>query len=216
MTGLLIVAVRALLGLVLLAAGLAKLLQGRHRFAKIVADYELLPRPIVMLAARVIPWLELVMGAALVTGALGPAAAACATVVLLVFAAAVTISLLRGRRDIECGCFGVAPRQRLTWWLVPRNLGLAGLAGWLAVESALSATPRLLDSDSIAGFLLGTGIFGLWLAAGVLRALWAASALPAAVTAGRQGHHHGHRRISLISVSTRSRRPGAEEGSHNP
>ena len=45
-------------------------------------------------------------------------------VLLLVYTLAIGINLLRGRRDIDCGCGGPARRQTLSGWLVARNLVL--------------------------------------------------------------------------------------------
>ena len=45
---------------------------------------------------------------------------------LLLYAAAIAINLLRGRHDIDCGCGGEA--TPIGWGLVMRNVVLAGLA----------------------------------------------------------------------------------------
>ena len=52
---------------------------------------------------------------------------------LLVFSVAVTINLARGRRDLDCGCFGPAgvSRTGLSGWIVLRNLALAAMAAGL-------------------------------------------------------------------------------------
>ena len=46
---------------------------------------------------------------------------------LFVYAASIGTNLLRGRRDIDCGCNGPASKQLLSWWLVARNLVFLGL-----------------------------------------------------------------------------------------
>jgi hypothetical protein len=43
---------------------------------------------------------------------------------LLTFAAAMSINLLRGRQHIDCGCFQNVPKQSLSWKLVLRNASL--------------------------------------------------------------------------------------------
>jgi hypothetical protein len=48
-------------------------------------------------------------------------------VLLGVFTGAIAINLARGRTDIDCGCFGPALRQRLSWWLLLRNGALFAL-----------------------------------------------------------------------------------------
>lgn len=46
---------------------------------------------------------------------------------LLIYTAGISINLLRGRRDIDCGCSGPASRHELSGWLVTRNLVLLSL-----------------------------------------------------------------------------------------
>ena len=46
---------------------------------------------------------------------------------LLIYTAGIGINLLRGRRDIDCGCSGPASRHELSGWLVLRNLVLLSL-----------------------------------------------------------------------------------------
>jgi Methylamine utilisation protein MauE len=41
---------------------------------------------------------------------------------LFIYTTGISINLLRGRRDIDCGCSGPASRHELSGWLVSRNL----------------------------------------------------------------------------------------------
>ncbi|MNC29727.1 Methylamine utilization protein MauE [compost metagenome] len=43
---------------------------------------------------------------------------------LLLYSLAITINLLRGKRDLSCGCGGLVGNHKLSWWLVFRNLVL--------------------------------------------------------------------------------------------
>jgi uncharacterized membrane protein len=118
------------LALLLLAVifGLAALAKLRELevFRGVVEQYDLLPRALVTPFAYALPVVEL--GAAL--GLLAPAtrapAAALLILLLLAFAAAMAINLLRGRSGIDCGCFIGGQKQRISWPLVARNLVLAG------------------------------------------------------------------------------------------
>ncbi|MDE2003411.1 MAG: methylamine utilization protein MauE, partial [Betaproteobacteria bacterium] len=58
---------------------------------------------------------------------------------LLVFSVAVTINLVRGRRDVDCGCFGPAGTSNagLSGWIVLRNLALAAMAAALWVPTGV-------------------------------------------------------------------------------
>jgi hypothetical protein len=65
---------------------------------------------------------------------------------LILFAAAIAINLRRGRSSIDCGCFSSRLRQRISAWMVARNLVLA----LLALSSALPERPRELTALDIA------------------------------------------------------------------
>jgi uncharacterized membrane protein YphA (DoxX/SURF4 family) len=117
-------AARWMVGGVLLIAGLAKIRSGAGPFLKAILGYDLLPRPVAVILATVLPWLEVLAGGLLLAGLWTQIAALLGFALLLLFAAAVAVSLLRGKRH-ECGCFGSpAPVQ---WRLVYRNLGLTML-----------------------------------------------------------------------------------------
>lgn len=89
-----------------------------------------------------------------------PVAMRVAALLLLVYAAAIAVNLWRGRRDLDCGCMGPARRQLISWWLVLRNVILAGLA---LVGAAAPAARPLFAADFvlIALTLLGaTALYG--------------------------------------------------------
>lgn len=97
-------------------------------FRKQVREYELISESMVGLAARALPIIELATAAGLLWGASRPYAGAVALLLVSVYALAIAINLIRGRKDIDCGCSGPAMRQPLQPGLVVRNLGLAVLA----------------------------------------------------------------------------------------
>ena len=110
------------------------------RFAEFCAtfrEYRVLPESLTAPLAALIVGLEIGLGVALLTPigrslALGGSAG-----LLLLYAAAIGLNLVRGRRHIDCGCMGPGYRQPLSEWLVARNLAVAtaALAGLLPVES---------------------------------------------------------------------------------
>lgn len=135
-------AARLVLGAVLLVAGAAKVIDPQASVAAVRA-YELLPGGLVTTVGWGLPFLELVLGALLLTGlAVRPAAAATA-VLLVVFVAAVVSAAVRGL-SIDCGCFGgggpVPPGQTAYAAEILRDLALLAAAVWLVVrpESRLS------------------------------------------------------------------------------
>jgi uncharacterized membrane protein len=144
------IAVRTLVALVYLAAALGKM---RHWavFQGVLANYRLLPDPLVGSFAYVLPPFEALLGAALLFGVLSPWAEAAAAVLLLLFAAAMGINIMRGRRHIDCGCFQSALKQTLSWVLVARNGVLALLLGLAMLTTRAPADLR----TTLDGFLVG-------------------------------------------------------------
>lgn len=114
------------------------------RFRAQLAAYALLPADRVRSAAGALPWLELGTALLLLPVATRPAAGVAAAILLLAYAGAMGINLLRGRVDIDCGCGGTA--QPLSWYLVLRNLALATGAALLAAPTADRA---LLATDAL-------------------------------------------------------------------
>lgn len=118
-------ATRAALALLLGIAAIGKLRQ-RARWHDALAAYRLLPDILLAPVALALPIAELATAAGLVAG-VAPAGIA-AALLLLVFAGAMAVNLLRGRRALDCGCNPAARPQPISWALVARNTGLAGLA----------------------------------------------------------------------------------------
>ncbi len=99
---------RILLGSVLLAAGLPKLLDPTA-FARALAGWQMLPGWAIGPAAVLLPWTEAVVGLALWTlPALRRGALLLGGAMPAVFTAALLVNRLRGIRA-PCGCFSLAP-----------------------------------------------------------------------------------------------------------
>jgi hypothetical protein len=121
------------------AVALAHKLRSLPAFAGIVRDYELLPPAMVPPAVGLIVVLEALVVAALAGGIGVPWAAMLAAALLAFYGAAMAINLARGRRDIDCGCFGpagTAGRHTLSGWLLVRNSVLMLLAALLILPVA--------------------------------------------------------------------------------
>jgi len=133
-------------------AGLAKLV-ARDAFAGVVDNYRLLPAQFVTPTALVLPCVEIAVSVGLLFPATRPGAALVATALLLLFAAAMAINLLRGRRDIDCGCAIGRLRERICWPLVARNLLLVFGAVLLAAGRPTDRPLQWLDLVSVAATL---------------------------------------------------------------
>jgi hypothetical protein len=141
--------------LILLLAALDKL-RDLDLFAAVIEQYRLVPRTTVHGMALVVPLAEILAAVLLLWPAARAAGALLACVLLLTFAGAIAVNLLRGRYDIDCGCGGLGSVQTISWWLVLRNgvLALLALAGaaegaarsftWVDLCTALGATLALL------------------------------------------------------------------------
>lgn len=158
-------------------AGVDKL---RHRalVAGVIANYRLLPAPLVDPVAGVLPWIECGLGFGLIASGISGFAplrwlALPAAALLLLFAAAMAINIARGRRHIDCGCGHGALRQQLAPALVVRNVLLA-----LAVMIHAIAPPA---EASVAGAVLALAAgIALFLMIQVSNALTALAASPLA------------------------------------
>lgn len=92
-------------------------------FSAAVENYGLLPVSWVPVLAFCLPVMEAAAGAMLLLPNTAMLGGATALLVLSLATSAVVVNLLRGRRDIDCGCGGLS-HQPLSWGLVSRNLAL--------------------------------------------------------------------------------------------
>lgn len=141
-------------GLAFIAAGATKL---RHRalLSGVIANYRLLPEPLVPAAAAALPLAELAVGTALLLGE-GRVAPAMAMAMLAAFAFAMAVNIRRGRAHIDCGCGQSSLRQTLSWTLVARNLILAAVLALRLAAPAPEDVPQLLvaAASGLALFLV--------------------------------------------------------------
>ena len=99
------VRVEIALGLLFVVAALPKLVDPPS-FAHMVYNYRLVPGALVNLMALAMPWLELLLGLALILGIWTRTSAGLVGALLLVFILAISLNLARGNA-IDCGCFDV-------------------------------------------------------------------------------------------------------------
>lgn len=145
----------ATVALVLLIGAIDKL-RDLELFAAIVDNYRILPTGLVNGFARVVPVAEISAAALLLWPAARIFGATLALALLALFSGAIALNLLRGRRDVDCGCGGASGRQPLSWWLALRNAALAFMAlvgasdgvlrdmAWLDGFTTIAATLALL------------------------------------------------------------------------
>jgi hypothetical protein len=132
---------------VLLASAATHKVRAPARFAKQLADYQLLPQALVRPVAHVIPVVELVIAFALLVPVSRYWAALAAAGLIALYAAAIGVNLWRGRRDIDCGCAGPDQAQPLRPILLLRNSVLVGVA------LLASVSPLARDLGFFDGFV---------------------------------------------------------------
>jgi peroxiredoxin len=142
-----LLAARLVLAAVFCAAGAAKL-SGRAGTRATAAAFGV-PAPLAGAVALALPAAELLVAAALIPASTAAPAGWAALALLAVFAAAVAVSLARGRRP-DCPCFGQLTAAPIGWRTLARNAVLAAVAAFVAIGGwpaggtslgALAATP---------------------------------------------------------------------------
>jgi len=94
---------RIFLSGVFLYSGIIKF-QNPLQFAVALSGYQLIPEQYLLTIATYFPWVEILLGVALLSGFKIRYSAAAATALLLFFSLLLTITYLRGI-DANCGCF---------------------------------------------------------------------------------------------------------------
>lgn len=144
-----------------LVFGFAVVGKVRHHdeFVGVVANYRILPERLAAPGAWLVVILEGFVVLSLLSGVQLSAGAACAVLLLLGFAVAMTINLMRGRTSIDCGCFQSALRQYLSPALVLRNIVLAAA---LAPLVSVAAGPAPVALQWLNGAGAGIVLFVLY------------------------------------------------------
>ncbi|MGC4934562.1 MauE/DoxX family redox-associated membrane protein [Gordonia sp. DT30] len=150
--------VAGVVGMILLVAGVPKLTD-TDRVIRAVRGYQILPDAEARLVGRTLPWVELVLGAALIVGVVPEIAGAAAAALFAVFTVGLVINLARGRRDLDCGCFafshGAEEVPHIGW-------GHALRAGTFAALSVVSMwAPAAPAADRFAGAAIGVLVVAL-------------------------------------------------------
>lgn len=126
-----------------------------REFCATLRAYRVLPEWLAAPSATIVIGLELVLGIALLTSTARALALGGSAGLLMLYAAAISVNLLRGRRHIDCGCVGPGYRQPLSEWLVGRNLVLAtvSLAALLPIESRVLVWVDAISVSATVGIL---------------------------------------------------------------
>lgn len=162
----LILFARLALGGILILGGIGKLLDARNSAEAVAAQVPFLPRALAGPAARVLPWVEIGLGALLV-GGLGLWPVGLAAGALMVFFTAIVTRDLRHNKGTTCACFGRFSNEPVSELTVLRDLFLVVLAGliilspnrYLALDALFQPTPAgppLLDAVPVVLLAVAT------------------------------------------------------------
>ena len=138
------------LALIFGASGAMKL-RDLEIFEGSLANYQLAPAWMEKPLAYLFPILECAAAIGVLMTPTRTIAASMLLALLATFTGAIAINLARGRRHIDCGCFGPALRQELSGWLLLRNLFLMLATAALTIP----ATARALEPLDVVTIVLG-------------------------------------------------------------
>lgn len=139
---------RLLMGGVFVYASIDKITRPQA-FAETIFNYQILPDALVNGSALILPWLELLAGAALVLNIRPRAAVGWLNVLLVVFIAALSYNLARGM-NVECGCFHAGTAVTDQSYMIEtilRDVALLAAGIWLWIALAPISAPARLPSD---------------------------------------------------------------------
>jgi uncharacterized membrane protein YphA (DoxX/SURF4 family) len=132
-------------------------------FAAVVHNYRILPRLLVKPFAYVLPAVEVAVAVLLLLPATRPVGAAAASLLLGIFAVAISLNIRRGRTEIDCGCFNSSLRQPISGWIVLRNVMLVLVA---AVCLPAVGTRAFGGFDACVALLASSALAALYLSVG--------------------------------------------------
>ena len=117
---------RIVLGVVFIIASIEKIAMPEE-FAKAIQAYQIVPYPLLNIAALVLPWLELICGIFLLGGICIRSSSVILSCLLVIFCLGI-ITAMAQNLNIDCGCFGAGSSSPIGWQKVFEDIGLLLLA----------------------------------------------------------------------------------------
>ncbi|MFT9359671.1 MauE/DoxX family redox-associated membrane protein [Acetobacter okinawensis] len=147
------------MGSLFVLAGFAKL-KNHDTFLTLLAGYRLLPAFMLEPMAWGLGIVELLAGLAMMSGRYVLWGGVAITAMLVIFALAMSVNLMRGRTSLSCGCTPGITSEFLSWKGVGRTLAYIPLA-----IVPLYGQPMAMPFIWCAGVVAGLCIYLLWFAA---------------------------------------------------
>ncbi len=113
---------RQILGVMLIAAGFSKAIDPQGSMHA-VAAYRLIPSGAAKVMGLILPWVELGIGISLIGDIVTEIALRVGAALMLLFAAAQSIVLIRGQ-ETPCGCLGAWSHRMVSWTSLARTICL--------------------------------------------------------------------------------------------
>lgn len=110
-----ILAFRLIVGGMFFASGILKI-GDPLEFAQNIKNFRIVSHEVSFITALILPWIEILCGALLITGILRRPSALLASGLLVGFIILVAVTMARGI-DTDCGCFG-SLSHKADWWLL--------------------------------------------------------------------------------------------------
>lgn len=139
---LLLILGRVIIAGIFIYAGYAKLREPYLQFEVSLESFKILPEYTLEPIARSLPWLEVALGAALLTGILARWFALIASLMLATFVGAAARAYSMGLA-VDCGCFGSGSNDTLGPKWFAEHGGMLALAAAVTVGAFLLSPARL-------------------------------------------------------------------------
>ncbi len=140
---------RAILAAVFIVAAIGKI-QRPEEFASAVVAFRILPMPLVNIAAITMPWIELLVGVAILFPAFVQSSALIMVAMNTAFITAALLAIARGL-DIECGCFSLShAHETVGWRLVVRDVVFLAMCAIVYVQTQPRREESTLGAAQLA------------------------------------------------------------------
>ncbi len=133
---------RLIIAGIFIYAGYAKLREPWLQFVVSLDSFKILPDSMLEPIARTLPWIEVILGVALVTGIMARWFALIASLMLATFVGAAARAYAMGLQ-VDCGCFGAGSNETLgPKWFVEHG-GMFALAAAVTIGAFMLSPGRL-------------------------------------------------------------------------
>lgn len=112
--------VRLIIGFIFLSSAIDKV-KNSESHALTISKYKIIPSKLTRRFSLILGYCEFTLGVCLMTGVFQLQSMLIALTMLTVFNSAITLNLIKGNKNINCGCGGILGERKISWLLVLRN-----------------------------------------------------------------------------------------------